>query len=159
MSDETSALQREIRQKKPFRSPAQEAVLGLLRTADVVRRLIARSLEPYDVTPQQYNVLRILRGAGAEGLPTLTIGERMLEDSPGVTRLIDRLIAKGLVSRARSTEDRRQVLCRITQAGLDLLVQIDALVEGRDEDAVAVLTPDEQKELIRLLDRIRAAQQ
>ena len=159
MSDETSALQREIRQKKPFRSPAQEAVLGLLRTADVVRRLIARSLEPYDVTPQQYNVLRILRGAGAEGLPTLTIGERMLEDSPGVTRLIDRLIAKGLVSRARSTEDRRQVLCQITQAGLDLLVQIDALVEGRDEDAVAVLTPDEQKELIRLLDRIRAAQQ
>lgn len=159
MSDETSALQREIRQKKPFRSAAQEAVLGLLRTADVVRRLIARSLEPYDVTPQQYNVLRILRGAGAEGLPTLTIGERMLEDSPGVTRLIDRLIAKGLVSRKRSTEDRRQVLCQITQAGLDLLVQIDALVEGRDEDAVSVLTPDEQKELIRLLDRIRAAQQ
>ena len=103
MSDETSALQREIRQKKPFRSPAQEAVLGLLRTADVVRRLVARSLEPYDVTPQQYNVLRILRGAGDEGLPTLTIGERMLEDSPGVTRLVDRLIAKGLVSRARST--------------------------------------------------------
>jgi DNA-binding MarR family transcriptional regulator len=159
MSDETSALQREIRQKKPFRSPAQEAVLGLLRTADVVRRLIARSLEPYDVTPQQFNVLRILRGAGAEGLPTLTIGERMLEDSPGVTRLIDRLIAKGLVSRERSTEDRRQVLCRITQAGLDLLQQIDALVEGRDEEAVSVLTPDEQKELIRLLDRIRAAQQ
>ena len=157
MSDETSALQREIQQKKPFRSPAQEAVLGLLRTADVVRRLIVRSLEPYDVTPQQYNVLRILRGSGAEGLPTLTIGERMLEDSPGVTRLIDRLIAKGLVSRKRSTEDRRQVLCQITQAGLDLLVQIDALVEGRDEDAVSVLTPDEQKELIRLLDRIRAA--
>jgi DNA-binding MarR family transcriptional regulator len=158
MSDETSALQREIRQKKPFRSPAQEAVLGLLRTADVVRRLIARSLEPYDVTPQQFNVLRILRGAGAEGLPTLTIGERMLEDSPGVTRLIDRLIAKGLVSRERSTEDRRQVLCRITPAGLDLLAQIDALVEGKDEEAVNVLTPDEQKELIRLLDRIRAGQ-
>ena len=156
MSDETSALQREIRQKKPFRSPAQEAVLGLLRTADVVRRLIARSLEPYDVTPQQYNVLRILRGAGAEGLPTLTIGERMLEDSPGVTRLIDRLIAKELVSRARSTEDRRQVLCRVTPAGLDLLAQVDALVEGRNDEAVDMLTPDEQKELIRLLDRIRA---
>lgn len=159
MSDETSALQREIRQKKPFRSPAQEAVLGLLRTADVVRRLVARSLEPYDVTPQQYNVLRILRGAGDEGLPTLTIGERMLEDSPGVTRLVDRLIAKGLVSRARSTEDRRQVLCRITQAGLDLLTQIDGLVENHDEEAVSVLTVDEQKQLIHLLDRIRAGQQ
>lgn len=158
MSDETSALQREIRQTKPFRSPAQEAVLGLLRTADVVRRLVARSLEPYDVTPQQYNVLRILRGAGAEGLPTLSIGERMLEDSPGVTRLVDRLIAKGLVSRTRSTEDRRQVLCRITPAGLDLLARIDELVEGHDEEAVRVLTVDEQKELIRLLDRIRASQ-
>lgn len=156
MSDETSALQREIRQKTPFRTPAQEAVLGLLRTADVVRRFIARSLEPYDVTPQQYNVLRILRGAGAEGLPTLTIGERMLEDSPGVTRLVDRLISKGLVSRARSTEDRRQVLCRVTPAGLDLLAQVDALVEGRNDEAVDMLTPDEQKELIRLLDRIRA---
>jgi DNA-binding MarR family transcriptional regulator len=156
MSDETSALQLEIRQKTPFRTPAQEAVLGLLRTADVVRRFIARSLEPYDVTPQQYNVLRILRGAGAEGLPTLTIGERMLEDSPGVTRLVDRLIDKGLVSRARSTEDRRQVLCRVTPAGLDLLAQVDALVESRNDEAVDMLTPDEQKELIRLLDRIRA---
>lgn len=159
MSDEASALQREIGQKKPFRSRGQEAVLGLLRTADVVRRVVARVLEPYDVTPQQYNVLRILRGAGAAGLPTLTIGERMLEDSPGVTRLIDRLVAKGLVSRERSKEDRRQVLCRILPPGLELLARIDGLVETRDEDAISVLTPDEQKELIRLLDRIRAHHQ
>jgi DNA-binding MarR family transcriptional regulator len=159
MSDETSALQREIGQTKPFRTRGQEAVLGILRTADVVRRFVARVLEPYDVTPQQYNVLRILRGAGADGLPTLTIGERMLEDSPGVTRLIDRLVTKGLVSRERSKEDRRQVLCRILPPGLDLLAQVDGLVEARDEDAISVLTPDEQKELIRLLDRIRARHQ
>jgi MarR family transcriptional regulator, organic hydroperoxide resistance regulator len=156
MSDETSALQREIGQKKPFRSTGQEAVLGILRTADVVRRFVARVLEPYDVTPQQYNVLRILRGAGTEGLPTLTIGERMLEDSPGVTRLVDRLVAKGLVSRARSKEDRRQVLCRITPPGLELLARIDEPMEGQDDAALAMLSPDEQKELIRLLDRIRA---
>jgi DNA-binding MarR family transcriptional regulator len=156
MNDKASALQREIRQTRPFRSASQEAVLGLLRTADVVRRFLARVLEPYDVTPQQYNVLRILRGAGAEGLPTLTIGERMLEDSPGVTRLIDRLVAKGLVSRQRSREDRRQVLCRITPPGLDLLARIDGIVDARDDDALSMLTPDEQRELIRLLDRIRA---
>jgi DNA-binding MarR family transcriptional regulator len=156
MSDEASALQREIRQKKPFRSVSQEAVLGILRTADVVRRFLARVLEPYDVTPQQYNVLRILRGAGDEGLPTLTIGERMLEDSPGVTRLIDRLIAKGLVTRARSKEDRRQVLCRIAPLGLDLLAQMDGVVDAQDDTALGMLTPDEQKELIRLLDQIRA---
>ncbi|HYU33709.1 MAG TPA: MarR family transcriptional regulator [Thermoanaerobaculia bacterium] len=154
-----SALQREIGQKRPFRSRSQEAVLGILRTADVVRRYLARVLEPYDVTPQQYNVLRILRGAGTEGLPTLTIGERMLEDSPGVTRLIDRLVAKGMVSRQRSREDRRQVLCRIAPPGLDLLGQINGLVDARDDDALGMLTPDEQKELIRLLDRIRAHHQ
>ena len=159
MSDEASALQREIGQKRPFRSRGQEAVLGILRTADVVRRFLARVLEPYDVTPQQYNVLRILRGAGDEGLPTLTIGERMLEDSPGVTRLIDRLVAKGLVSRARSREDRRQVLCRIAPPGLDLLAQIDGLVDASDDDALGMLTPGEQKELIRMLDRIRTHHQ
>lgn len=159
MSDEASALQREIRQKKPFRSPGQEAVLGILRTADVIRRFVARVLEPYDVTPQQYNVLRILRGAGDDGLPTLTIGERMLEDSPGVTRLVDRLVAKGLVSRARSKEDRRQVLCRITPTGLDLLARIDVPMDVQDEAALGMLTPGEQKELIRLLDRIRAHHQ
>ena len=159
MSDEASALQREIGQKRPFRSSSQEAVLGILRTADVVRRFLARVLEPYDVTPQQYNVLRILRGAGDEGLPTLTIGERMLEDSPGVTRLVDRLVAKGLVSRARSREDRRQVLCRIAPPGLDLLAQIDGLVDAQDDAALGILTLDEQKVLIRLLDRIRAHHQ
>ena len=156
MSDETSALQREIRQRRPFSSPGQEATLGILRTADVLRRFVSRVLEPYDVTAQQYNVLRILRGAGTDGLPTLTIGERMLEDSPGVTRLIDRLAAKGLVDRARSTEDRRQVLCRITSAGLDLLARIDEPMNGKDDDALKMLTVDEQKQLIRLLDRIRA---
>lgn len=156
MSDETSALQREIRQRKPFSSPGQEATLGILRTADVLRRFVSRVLEPYDVTTQQYNVLRILRGAGTDGLPTLTIGERMLEDSPGVTRLIDRLVVKGLVDRARSTEDRRQVLCRITSAGLDLLARIDEPMNGKDDDALKMLTVDEQKQLIRLLDLIRA---
>jgi MarR family transcriptional regulator, organic hydroperoxide resistance regulator len=159
MSNEASALQREIGQQKPFRSPGQEALLGILRTADVVRRFLARVLEPYDVTPQQYNVLRILRGAGAEGLPTLTIGERMLEDSPGVTRLIDRLVVKGLVSRERSRQDRRQVLCRILPQGLDLLARIDEPVDKQDDEALGMLTPDEQKELIRLLDRIRAHHQ
>ncbi|HBL25869.1 MAG TPA: MarR family transcriptional regulator [Acidobacteria bacterium] len=156
MSNESSALQREIQQTKPFRSIGQEAVLGIVRTADVVRRFLARVLEPYDVTPQQYNVLRILRGAGADGLPTLTIGERMLEDSPGVTRLIDRLVQKELVTRARSKEDRRQVLCRITPAGLDLLARMDGPVNAHDGATLYMLTEDEQKVLIRLLDRIRA---
>src|SRR5882672_7045068 len=126
MKDGQSSLQREIQQTKPFRSHGQECILGLLRTADVIRRFLARVLEPFDVTPQQYNVLRILRGAGCDGLPTLSIGERMLEEAPGVTRLIDRLEAKGLVQRERSPQDRRQVFCWLTPAGKDLVERIDA---------------------------------
>ncbi|HSN86827.1 MAG TPA: MarR family transcriptional regulator, partial [Thermoanaerobaculia bacterium] len=88
-----------------------------MRTTDLVRRAIARLLEPYDMTPQQYNVLRILRGAGEEGIPTLEISDRMIEQAPGITRLLDRLEAKKLVRRQRCPEDRRQVLCWLTPEG------------------------------------------
>ncbi len=109
MVDTGSALAREIQQKRPFQSARQEAALGLLKTVDVLRLHISRVLEPFGVTDQQYNVLRILRGAGQDGLPTLEIAERMIERAPGITRLIDRLETKGLVSResaARATGAR-----------------------------------------------------
>jgi len=156
VKDETSALQREIRQTRPFSSKSQEGILGLLRTADVVRRFLARVLEPFDITPQQYNVLRILRGAGCDGLPTLAIGERMLEEAPGVTRLIDRLEAKGLVHRERSPQDRRQVLCWLTPEGKALVERIDAPMDAADAAALGMLAPEDQILLIRLLDAIRA---
>jgi len=156
MKDGQSSLQREIQQTKPFRSHGQEGILGLLRTADVIRRFLARVLEPFDVTPQQYNVLRILRGAGCDGLPTLAIGERMLEEAPGVTRLLDRLEAKGLALRERSPQDRRQVLCRLTREGDALVERIDAPMDEADDAALAMLGPEDQIQLIRLLDAIRA---
>jgi MarR family transcriptional regulator, organic hydroperoxide resistance regulator len=121
----SSLLQREIRQSKPFVSRRQEAVLGLFKTADLIRRLIDGFLEPYGVTPQQYNVLRILRGAGDDGIATLAIGGRMIEQTPGVTRLLGRLEKKGWVRRRRQTGDRRQVLCWITPAGRKLLAKLD----------------------------------
>src|SRR6185295_1446948 len=121
--EEMSPLQREIRQGKPFRSQSQQVVVALLRTADLVRRGLGRVLEPFDLTPQQYNVLRILRGAGERGLPTLEIAVRMIEEAPGITRLIDRLETKHLVSRERCKTDRRRVWCRITRDGLGLLAQ------------------------------------
>src|SRR4051812_12548902 len=107
-----------------FRSREQQATLGLLRTADAVKRSLAQVIEPHGITPQQYNVLRILRGAGPDGLPTLTIGGRMIEQTPGVTRLGDRLERKGLVSRAPCPTDRRRVFCRITPKGLRLLTEL-----------------------------------
>jgi len=156
MDEPSGQLREEIRQTKPFRSTGQEAMLGLLRTANVLRHRIAAVTEPHGVTVQQYNVLRILRGAGDEPLPTLEIGERMIEQSPGVTRLLDRLEAQGLVSRERCTQDRRQVLCRITPEGATLLTAMDPDVEALETSALDVLEPSDQEVLIGLLDRIRA---
>jgi DNA-binding MarR family transcriptional regulator len=140
-----------------FRSREQEATLGLLRTADAVKRSLAQVIEPYGITPQQYNVLRILRGAGAEGLPTLSIGERMIEQTPGVTRLVDRLERKGLVERTPCAKDRRRVFCRMTPKGLELLKELDDPVNRWDARSVSVLPPSELDSLIDLLDRVRAS--
>lgn len=154
--EEMSQLQREIRQGKPFRSRGQEVVVALLRTADLVRRAVSQAVETHDITLQQYNVLRILRGAGEKGLPTLEIADRMIEHAPGVTRLLDRLEAKGLVRRERCREDRRQVLCWLTPAGLELVERLDEPVDKADVEAVAQLTPEDQEKLLRLLDAVRA---
>lgn len=134
--------------------------MALLRTADVVRRYIARVLEPYGITPQQFNVLRILRGAHAEdtqGIPTLAIAERMIEETPGITRLLDRLEAKGMVHRQRCPEDRRQVLCQATPQGLDLLGRIDGAMDEADEGALGTLSEEDKARLILLLDAVRAS--
>ena len=155
MKSPASALRREIKQGRPFPSAGQETAVALLRTAAVLRTDIERALEPFGVTDQQYNVLRILRGAGKDGLPTLAIAERMIERAPGITRLIDRLEKKGLVSRKRCTSDRRQVFCILAPAGARLLSRMDAPVSRCDED-FGVLGDADLKTLIRLLDAVRA---
>ncbi len=155
MADQPSRLQQELKQTVPFRTPAQEAAVALLRTVDVLKRRMAGVIEAEGITVQQYNVLRILRGAGAEGLPTLEIAERMIEQTPGITRLLDRLEAKRLVSRARCPEDRRQVTCRIAAAGLTLLARMDTTVDRLDDTILGDLTPAQQRQLVRLLDQIR----
>ena len=149
-------LQRELRQNKPFESSSQEAVLGLVRTTDCLRRLLSSIVEPLDITIQQFNVLRILRGAGDDALPTLAIAERMVEQTPGVTRLLDRLEAKRLIARQRCPEDRRQVLCRITPTGLTLLARLDEPIRAAEREALGVLPEADRRRLIELLDRVRA---
>jgi DNA-binding MarR family transcriptional regulator len=140
-----------------FRSREQQATLGLLRTADAMKRSLAQVIDPHGITPQQYNVLRILRGAEPDGLPTLTIGERMIEHTPGVTRLVDRLERKGLVERTPCPKDRRRVFCRITSKGLELLTELDEPVNRWDTQALSVLQPADLDSLITLLDRVRAS--
>jgi DNA-binding MarR family transcriptional regulator len=144
-------------QKTPAPSRQQEVVVELLRTAAYVRRFGMRVFEQHDITNQQYNVLRILRGAGPGGLPTLDIAERMIEQTPGITRLLDRLEMKKLVRRERPSEDRRQVLCYINPAGLALLRELDAPLKEQASQALRVLTPPELDGLIRLLTRIRSS--
>ena len=152
-------LQRELRQRRPFPSTAQECVVALLRTTDLMRRQTAVVVEALGITAQQFNVLRILRGGGEDGLPTLEVADRMVEQTPGVTRLLDRLEAKGLVRRQRCPKDRRQHLCWITPRGLELLAALDAPVMKAAQESLKGLSVRDQSELIRLLDAIRAAHQ
>ena len=151
----TSAIQSELKQRRPFRSTQQEAALALMRTADVVRRRIAKVIEPAGITMQQYNVLRIIWGAGKDGIPTLDIAERMIERTPGITRLLDRLEAKKLVRRQRCPTDRRQVLCWITESGLELLKGLEGPVDQADHMAIGSLAAGELERFIGLLDAVR----
>jgi MarR family transcriptional regulator, organic hydroperoxide resistance regulator len=155
MPRKTITLREEIRQNKPFESPAQEAILSLYRTSDLLQRMFAALIEPHGISRQQYNVLRILRGAGKEGLPTLEIADRMIEKTPGITRLLDRLEGKGLVRRKRCPKDRRQVLCWITDSGLRLLSTLDKPAADSGARAMKPLTQAQLRELIALLEQIR----
>jgi DNA-binding MarR family transcriptional regulator len=150
-------IRHEIQQSRPFTSAADEAVVTLLATADRVRTALAQVVGAHGITLQQYNVLRILRGAGPEGLPTLQIAARMIEDSPGVTRLLDRLEARKLVRRVRCPEDRRQVRCHAAEAAKHMLAGLDAPVADAGRRALAPLDPSRTAELIRLLDAVRAS--
>jgi DNA-binding MarR family transcriptional regulator len=149
-------LQREILQTRPFSSLAEEAALGLLRTSDVLRRFLADVAQPRGITLQQYNVLRILRGAGRGGLPTLEIGARMIEEAPGITRLLGRLERKRLVERHRCAKDARRVLCRITPRGLKLLQELDHPMRRAGEAFFAPLRAEQTRRLIRSLDDVRS---
>jgi len=157
MPTRTSELREELKQTRPFHSPAHEAVVSVLRTAALVQRQLALVVERGGVTLQQYNVLRILRGAGHEGLPTLAIRDRMIEEAAGITRLLDKLERAGYVVRERCTPDRRQVLCRITDSGSAVLARLDAPVDALNEAALSTLEPSEQKKLIELLAAVRAS--
>ncbi len=156
MTRPSGRLQAELQQTRPFRTPQQEAVIGILHTADHLRRRLLRAIEPAGISGQQYNVLHILRGSAPQAMPTLAIAARMIERTPGITRLLDRLERKGLVRRERCASDRRQVLCGITPAGVALLDRLDPQVERAEQEVLAGLGGDELSALIRILDRIRS---
>jgi DNA-binding MarR family transcriptional regulator len=156
MASRPRSVAQEIHQTRPFQSTGHELVVTLFRTSAVVERHFSAVMEEAGLTGAQYNVLRILRGAGPDGLPTLAIRDRLVDLSPGITRLIDRLENAGLVTRDRDAGDRRQVTCRITTPGLALLKRLDAPVDAAERATVTTLSPAEQRTLVRLLDLVRS---
>lgn len=149
-----SRLQAEIKQTKPFASLEHEAILGLLRTAAIVDHATDEALRPYGLTGTQFNVLRILRGAGNEGLCGREIGERMINREPDVPRLLDRLEKAELISRERNPDDRRHVVARITARGKQLLDEIGH-ASSPVEKWFKKLSEEQLRTLVEALDVIR----
>jgi DNA-binding MarR family transcriptional regulator len=137
---------------------AQDTFLDLLRAHERLTGQVAVLLRDSGLSSQQYNVLRILRGAGPDGLPCQEIGARMVNRVPDVTRLLDRLVAAELVSRRRSNVDRRVVLNRITGRGLVLLADLDAPVRDLHRRQFAALDPDDLRRLGAILGRLAGAE-
>jgi DNA-binding MarR family transcriptional regulator len=151
----TRGLQAELKQKIPFGSREQEAYLSLMRTADALQSRIESKLKEFDLTGTQYNALRILRGAGAEGLPCSEVGERMITHDPDITRLLDRLQKRGFVERKRGKNDRRVVYGKITPAGLKLLKEMDSPIEKFGREMLKHVSQEKLQALIELLDVVR----
>jgi DNA-binding MarR family transcriptional regulator len=158
MTDESGGIQAEIVQRRPFHSVKAEVAVSILRTAALIERHFGQVVAQSGITVQQYNVLRILRGAGEEGIPTLVIRDRMIHAAPGITRLLDKLEVAGLARRERCSPDRRQVLCYITARGLEVLDQLDEAMRRADDEVVGDLDDSDQRELLKLLERVRSGQ-
>lgn len=149
-----SQLQTELRKRNPFESPEQEAMLNLLRSSDQFQNRFGRLFRQYDLTPSQYNILRILRGEG-KPLPSLEIADRMIQVVPAITGLIDRLEKAGMVTRRRCQEDRRVIYIEITEKAVGVLEEMDEPVNELHTKLLGHLSPAELKELIRLLEKAR----
>src|SRR5258706_1245095 len=150
-------LAKEIRQNKPFASTEEEAFLNLARTFEVLQQRVSEALKPYQLTPTQYNVLRILRGAGPEGVTCSQAGERMVNHDPDMTRLLDRLEARKLVERARSLEDRRVVITRITKSGIELVNSPDEPMNILHKRQAGHIGKEKLEQLIDTLENLRNA--
>jgi DNA-binding MarR family transcriptional regulator len=148
-------LQEELKQNKPWKCLEEEAVLSVTRTAAMLERTMTQALKPHGITPTQYNVLRILRGAGDAGLCRNEVGERLIRQVPDVTRLLDRMEELDLIERHRAGTDRRFVTTRITKKGLDLANELDDEVQGVHRRLLGHLEPERLQSLVCLLEVVR----
>ncbi len=145
------SIQAEIRQTKPFQSLEDEALVALYRTAERMQWRFSEMLKDHELSPTQYNALRILRGAKEEGRACSEIAERMINRDPDITRLLDRLERRGFVARCREGKDRRVIITRITPAGLQLLETLDRPVADFNRKMLGGLGDRNLRTLVRLL--------
>ncbi len=152
----TPKLQHELKKKRPFESPGQEAALSVVRTSDQLQIRFARLFREHGLTPSQYNVLRILRGEG-KPLPILEIASRTITVVPGITGLIDRLEQAGFVKRLRCENDRRVIFVSLTEHGTKTLAALDEPLAALHKKLLGHLAHGELMDLIRLLEKARGA--
>jgi MarR family transcriptional regulator, organic hydroperoxide resistance regulator len=148
-------LQAELKQKIPFTSREQEAILSVMRTADALQTRVDAILKDFELTGTQYNLLRILRGAGSEGLPCREISERMITHNSDITRLLDRMEERGFVERERGGTDQRVIFGKITGAGLKQLREMDGPIEKHGREILRHVGQGKLKQLIELLELVR----
>lgn len=147
-------LQQEIKKRNPFESLEEETFLNLVRTSDRLQNRHLRLFREFDLTPSQYNILRILRGEG-KPLPSLEIASRMLQVVPAITGLVDRLEKAGFVKRQRCEQDRRVVYIELTRKGDKVMESLQQPLDELTETLLGHLTKKEHRQLIALLEKAR----
>jgi DNA-binding MarR family transcriptional regulator len=145
----------ELQQTRPFLYIEEEAFLNVQRTADVLMQQLVSVLKSYGLSPTQYNVLRILRGAGAAGMTCKDVGSRMITPDPDITRLLDRLEKRDLLTRNRAREDRRFVTIQITPQGMEILSQLDGPIRQMQLEIFRNLGEDRVRQMVDMLETVR----
>ena len=151
----STKLKDEIKQGKPFESLEAEVFLNLVRTADALSRGVEDILKLAGLSHAQYNVLRILRGAGEQGLCCREVAERMITRDPDITRLLDRLERRDLLARSRDSKDRRVITVRITAGGQKLLKDLDGPMSEYNRKLLSHMDKSDLRKLVELLEVAR----
>ena len=150
----SASLRQQLKKKGPFDSLEQEAMLSILRTSDLLENRLARLLRQYDLTPSQYNAMRIMRGEG-EPMPCLEVADRMIQVAPAITRVVDQLVGRGLVEKQQSSEDRRVFLIELTASGTRLLKKLDEPIQSLHQSLLGHVSKSDLKTLNGILETAR----
>lgn len=149
-----SNLQSELKKRRPFDSVEQEAMLSILRTSDLLENRVARLLREYELTPSQYNAMRIMRGEGVP-MPCLEVADRMIQVAPAITRVIDQLLRRELIKKTQSEQDRRVFLVELTASGKSLLRKLDTPILELHQSLLGHVPKKVLKSLVQVLQVVR----